>query len=65
MSLIDKRVEFKDTDHNVREGTVEDKVCIPVASGHNEYVEFDQYVIATDDGKLYLVNPLFVIRIIK
>lgn len=46
-------------------GTIQDKVCVPLASGTNEYIPFDHYLIIPEGATSFdLVSPLMLKEII-
>ena len=72
MSLIGKKVRFKDEDDDdkevILEGEVVDKIRVPYYSGSNE----DKYVISAKDDKkenpeneIFIVDPYDLLKIIK
>jgi len=60
-TMIGKRVVF----NRDRKGVIRDKVCVPLASGTNEYVPFDNYMIEDDEGALHVINPIDVHKTVK
>jgi hypothetical protein len=61
--MIGKRVVFWTNSQVKVEGRIMDKVNVPHTSGTNEYVPMDNYLIADDNGNIYIVNPVMIIRI--
>lgn len=62
--MIGKRVKFFDNGRYI--GEIMDKVCIPLATNPPRgYVEHDNYVIVDGDGKIHIVNPINLNKIIE
>lgn len=45
-------------------GTIQDKVNIPIASGTNEYVPMDNYLIVDESGNTHIVNPISIKQVL-
>ena len=63
--MIGKKVNFY---HNNKkyEGVIKDKVCVPLATNPPRgYVEFDNYLIVTYNGSIFIVNPIDLNHVIN
>ena len=62
--MVNKKVEFYLNSIRV-EGIIRDKVNVPLASGTNEYVPMDSYLIVDNDGDFHVVNPINILKELK
>ncbi len=59
--MIGKKVLFYDKEGKKVIGIIHDKVNLPIASGINQYVPMDMYMVISEDNQIYYVNPINLI----